>query len=73
MGCESESVILLRSISDRLTRLETKIEIYFGEDGTIPEMKKRVDGMHGKMLMFSGAGAVLIFLADWVKAAIFNK
>lgn len=69
---DSEMLTLLRDISDRLTKLETKIEVYFGPDGTIPEMKKKVDGMWGKMMMLGGAGAVLLFLADWVKAEIFK-
>ena len=69
---ENENTILLRETRDRVIRIDERMEIYLGKDGIVEELKRRVDGMHNKMLMMTGGGLVMIFLADKAWTAIFK-
>lgn len=59
MGSSSSARIdevldLLRSISDRVVRIETLVDRDLGKEGTLEKLGDKVEGMNTRILLFSG-------------------
>lgn len=55
---------LLQDIRDRVVKMETKLDIYFGEGGTIPVLQKVVDALKNRVYIFLSVGGILGWLAE---------
>jgi hypothetical protein len=61
----SEQILsLLQEINGKLARVEALVDIHLGQSGTLEKLKDKVDGMHTKMLLFSGGAAVVLYLLN---------
>ena len=73
MSEDTEALTLLRGISERLVLIETLVEVNLGKDGTVPELKKQVERVNGKIILATGIATGVLFAWEQAKGFLFGK
>lgn len=73
MSEDTEALTLLRGISERLVRIETLVEVNLGKDGIVPELKKHIERVNGKIILASGIATGVLFIWEQVKGFLFSR
>lgn len=80
MSSSEEALMLLREIrtqvndmSNRLTKVETLVEVHLAKGGTVEDLKNRLDLMNTRILMFSGASGAVMWGLNKGLAALLGK